>query len=90
MDILYVVLEVLIILGIIALGAFIIVLVADLILSSFDGHKGIFFNRNKKIDEPAPEAKPQPEANPTVTPYYEEIAKNAEEEKPEPLDLLPS
>ena len=84
MDILYVVLEVLIILGIIALGAFIIVLVADLILSSFDGHKGIFFNRNKKIDEPAPEAKPQPEANPTVTPYYEEIAKNAEEEKPEP------
>lgn len=85
MDILYVVLEVLIILGIIALGAFIIVLVADLILSSFDGHKGIFFNRNKKTEEqPAPATQAQPSENQTVTPYYQELAQNAVEETPEP------
>lgn len=90
MDILYVILQVLIILGIIALGAFIIVLIADLILSSFDGHKGIFFNRDKG---PAPEpAKPaeevkQPEPEKTVTPYYEELAKNSEVVKEETKEV---
>ena len=81
MDILYVILEVLIILGIIALGAFIIVLIADLILSSFDGHKGIFFNRNKEpeVQQPAPEPYKPEEPVATVAPYYEELAKNSEE-----------
>lgn len=94
MDILYVILEVLIILGIIAAGSFIIVLIADLILSSFDGHRGIFFNRDRKIEkvnvssqekdknkEEVKEEKEEKkkESGVSVTPYYEELAKNKEE-----------
>lgn len=37
--------------GIIIFGSFIIVLVVDLLLASIDGHQGIFFNRNKQVEE---------------------------------------
>jgi len=42
-------LDVLGILAIIVFGAFIIVLVADLLLSIFDKHEGVFFNKKKKL-----------------------------------------
>lgn len=37
------------ILAIIGLGSFLIILVADLIISIFDKHEGVFFNKQKKV-----------------------------------------
>ena len=46
-----VILDVLSILAIICFGAFLVIVVADLILSLFDDHQGIFFKRNKKEED---------------------------------------
>ena len=51
MNVLTVILDVLGILAIICFGAFLIALVADLILSVFDKHEGIFFNKKQKEDK---------------------------------------
>lgn len=48
MDIFFsIILDLLLIVGIIVFGSFVIVLVSDLILCLFDDHQGIIFNRNK-------------------------------------------
>ena len=44
-------LDILSILAIVIFGAFVVVIIADLILCCFDGHQGIIFNRSKKDDK---------------------------------------
>ena len=84
LEVLNVVLDVLGILAIICLGAFVVVLIGDLILSTFDGHEGVFFRKNKKqnnnvsyTNEPAPV-----QNEPTVVPYYQTLEKEPEPEVP--------
>lgn len=75
-DILAVILDTLGILAIICFGAFIVVLVADLILSAFDKHQGIFFNRKKKDKTASQAASNQPVNVPkeaTITPYINNV-----------------
>lgn len=81
-EVLNVILDVLGILAIICLGAFVVVLIGDLILATFDGHEGVFFRKSKKqksdvtySNEPAPQ---QPE--PTVVPYYQTLEPDPEPE----------
>lgn len=85
MEVLNVILDVLGILAIICLGAFVVVLIADLILSTFDGHEGVFFHKSKKPkQQPMPEVKienapvPVVENQPTIIPYYQEMEKEIE------------
>ncbi len=84
LEVLNVILDVLGILAIICLGAFVVVLIGDLILSTFDGHEGVFFHKSKKQkydNQPTVESTPQPE-QPSVVPYYQTIE---EEPAPEPV-----
>ena len=50
MDLLNVALQIVAIIAIIAVGAFIIVFLSDLLISVIDDHKGIFFRRGKSKD----------------------------------------
>lgn len=51
MDVLSVVLDILGVLAIIVGGALVIVLVTDLIISCFDNHQGVFFNKDKDDED---------------------------------------
>lgn len=79
MEVLNVILDVLGILAIICLGAFVVVLIGDLILSTFDGHEGVFFHKSKNQNtkkvtyEDTPYSEPAKEVQPTVVPYYQEL-----------------
>jgi hypothetical protein len=84
LEVLNVILDVLGILAIICLGAFVVVLIGDLILSTFDGHEGVFFRKSKKqnnnvcyTNEPSPVHN-----EPTVVPYYQTLEKEPEPEVP--------
>lgn len=90
MEVLNVILDVLGILAIICLGAFVVVLIADLILSTFDGHEGVFFHKSKKpkqdVVQQQPYVQPEPQKNePTIVPYYQTIQEQepVKEEKKE-------
>lgn len=75
LEVLNVILDVLGILAIICLGAFVVVLIGDLILSTFDGHEGVFFHKSKKQkydDQTAVNNAPQSN-EPTVVPYYQTV-----------------
>lgn len=90
MEALNVILDILGILAIICLGAFVVVLIADLILSTFDGHEGVFFHRNKRQNDnhitynPTPATSPEQEQKneATVIPYYEAYREPEPEQKP--------
>lgn len=96
LEVLNVILDVLGILAIVCLGAFVVVLIGDLILSTFDGHEGVFFHRSKKTGttqaySPAPVKEEEPQQvlqqQPTVIPYYQEMEQQeleAEENKKQP------
>lgn len=80
LEVLNVILDVLGILAIICLGAFVVVLVGDLILSTFDGHEGVFFRKSKKQNVEY-KNEPQPaQQEPTVVPYYQTVEKEPEPE----------
>ncbi len=85
-----VLLDVIGILAIIGIGSFMIILVADLIISFFDKHQGVFFNRKKK--QRVVELEEEVEEEPVIE-YQEEVApvENVEiiplEEEPAPLVL---
>ena len=90
MEVLNVILDVLGILAIICLGAFVVVLIADLILSTFDGHEGVFFHKSKKpkqdVVQQQPYVQPEPQKNePTIVPYYQTVQQQelVKEEKKE-------
>ena len=79
MAVLKILLDVLGIAAIVIFGSFVLVLLADLFLSTLDKREGIFFNKNKK-EEPAPQEEPvkeEPEEE-----FVEEI--EPEEAAPEP------
>ncbi len=83
LEVLNVILDVLGILAIICLGAFVVVLIGDLILSTFDGHEGVFFRKSKKQNNQnvAYTNEPNPvEQQPTIVPYYQEVEKQPEPE----------
>ena len=98
LEVLNVILDVLGILAIICLGAFVVVLVGDLILSTFDGHEGVFFHKNKRSNTTSFTANPEPKQEPmqyvqqpTVVPYYQELeqqTKAVEEEKFEQEEVV--
>ena len=86
LEVLNVVLDVLGILAIICLGAFVVVLVGDLILSTFDGHEGVFFRKTKKQNNVEYRNEPQPvKEEPTVVPYYQTVQRPEPEPEPEPV-----
>ncbi len=69
--------------AIVVFGAFVLVLIADLILSSIDNHEGIFFNKGRKEEKAAEPAPVQEEVyNPgeEPTPAPEDEVYNPEEE----------
>ena len=85
LEVLNVILDVLGILAIICLGAFVVVLIGDLILSTFDGHEGVFFHKSKKQkydDQTAVNNAPQSN-EPTVVPYYQTVEEPVVEEPKE-------
>ena len=89
LEVLNVVLDVLGILAIVCLGAFVVVLIGDLILSTFDGHEGVFFHKSKNVGpthtyNPAPFKEEEPpqkalQQQPTVIPYYQEVEQRERE-----------
>lgn len=96
LEVLNVVLDVLGILAIVCLGAFVVVLIGDLILSTFDGHEGVFFHKTRKTGttqayNPTPVREEEPQQalqqKPTVIPYYQEMEQRdieAQENKKQP------
>lgn len=85
LEVLNVILDVLGILAIICLGAFVVVLIGDLILSTFDGHEGVFFHKSKKQkydDQTVVNNAPQSN-EPTVVPYYQTVEEPVVEEPKE-------
>ncbi len=82
LEVLNVVLDVLGILAIVCLGAFVVVLIGDLILSTFDGHEGVFFHKSRNVGttqayNPTQYKEEEPQktvqTQPTVIPYYQEM-----------------
>ncbi len=85
-EVLNVILDVLGILAIVCLGAFVVVLIGDLILATFDGHEGVFFHKSRSNTQTynpnysqTPERREEPMVQqPTVVPYYQEMQKQEE------------
>lgn len=96
-EVLNVILDVLGILAIVCLGAFVVVLIGDLILATFDGHEGVFFHKSKNNNahtynpnyNPTPERREEPMVQqPTVVPYYQEMQKQEEIQEEEKEEVV--
>ena len=83
MTFLKILLDVLGITAIIVFGSFVLVLLADLFLSALDKREGIFFNKNKKKEEPVKEEPVVEEYNPEEEPVEEAQEEPVEEYNPE-------
>lgn len=68
-----IILDVLSIIAIIGFGAFLVVVVADLILSLFDDHKGIFFKRNKEEEVKKVESKAEVQKSDDIIVYKDKM-----------------
>ncbi len=86
MTILKIILDVLGVAAIVVFGAFVLVLIADLILSSLDHREGIFFNKNRKEKENVKvkeQEEPAPVQEEVYNPEDATIAEVEEEYNPE-------